>query len=233
MLERLAIEGGGAFRLAKVNVDENGGLATRYGVQGIPAVKAFRQGKVQKEFVGSLPEPMVRRFLKELVPDAAAQEVDQARSLLATRHWPEAEAGFRAVLEKNETSSPAALGLIETLLWQGKGAEAKEILAHFPPGNEWARAEQLKPLAEFLSDVEAGSFAQESDPRSAALERSGRLIARGNLEAAMDGLLEILRQDKDYRRGLPRRLLVALFALLGDSDPRTRQYRDELASVLF
>jgi putative thioredoxin len=67
----------------------------------------------------------------------------------------------------------------------------------------------------------------------AGLYQAGRLIVRGNLPAAMDGLIDILRQDKRYRAGLPKNVLLALFALLGDDDPLTRQYRDELASVLF
>jgi putative thioredoxin len=65
------------------------------------------------------------------------------------------------------------------------------------------------------------------------LDQAARLIARGNLAAAMDGLLDILRQNKTYRKGLPKEILLALFSLLGEGDTLTREYRDELASVLF
>jgi putative thioredoxin len=233
ILERLAIEAGGSFLLAKVDVDANPNLAIRFGVRGIPAVRAFRQGEVAAEFAGAQPESAVRRFLERIAPSQASQAIETAASLLATRHWPEAEAAFRAVLEGEETNSRAALGLTQSLLMQGRGAEAKAVLDHFPPGQEWAVAEGLKPLATLLADLERGEPEDNGDALEASLRQAGRLVARGNLAAAMDGLLDILRQDKSYRKGLPKDILLALFALLGDSDPLTREYRDELASVLF
>jgi putative thioredoxin len=232
-LERLAIEAGGLFRLAKVNVDENPNLAVRYGVRGIPAVKAFRNGEVVTEFVGAQPEAIIRRFIHNLAPSEADRAVEQARSLLATRHWAEAERAFRDVMAGDDSSAAAALGLVKSLMMQGTGQEALEILGNFPPGNETVAAEGLRPLAELLAEVEKGGEAPEDDPLAAGFYQAGRLIARGNLPAAMDGLLETLRQDKRYRGGQVKKVLLALFALLGDDDPLTRQYREELASVLF
>jgi putative thioredoxin len=233
VLERLAIEAGGGFRLAKVNVDQNPGLAIRFGVQGIPAIKAFSQGEVKAEFTGAQPESAVRRFIQRLAPGPVDRALQEASSLLATRHWREAEASFRAVLDERE-SSAAALGLVKALLMQGKGLPAMKVLDKFPAGTEWAAAEQLKPLAELMVEAESASAGDDDqDVLQSSLLQAGRLIERGNLEAAMDGLLDILRQDKGYRHGLPRRVMLALFVLLGDEDPITRQYRDELASVLF
>lgn len=233
LLERLAIEAGGLFRLAKVDVDQNPNLALRFGVRGIPSVKGFRNGQVVAEFVGAQPEPMVRRFVQGLAPSEADQGLEKARALLATHHWQEAEAGFREVMAREEASGAAALGLAKSLLMQGKGGEALSILKAFPAGNEIVEAERLRPLAELLAEVEADGPRPNGDPLEASLHQAARLIARGNLPAAMDGLIGILRQDKRYRGGLPKNVLLALFALLGDEDPLTRQYRDELASVLF
>jgi len=233
ILERIAIEAGGDFVLAKVNVDENPNLSIRFGVHGIPAVKAFSNGELAAQFHGAQPERTVRKFIEQLTPSEAEQAVQQAHSLLATRHYPEAEAAYREVFEQDETNSEAALGLVESLLIQGKGSEALSILQNFPPGTAWVKAEGYLPLASLLNEVETAAPNLDLPPLEASLYQAGRLIGRGNLPAAMDGLLDVLRQEKSYRAGLPRKVLLALFSLLGDLDPLTRKYRDELASVLF
>lgn len=233
ILERATIEAGGAFRLARVNVDDNPQLSIRFGVRGIPAVKAFRQGEVVSEFVGAQPEPVVRRFLERLAPAQVDAELVRALGLRVARRWSEAEAAFREVLSREEASPAASYGLLECLLMQGHGKEASGVLVDFPPSTEWAAAEKLRPLAELLTRSGSLEPADPDDPLEAQYLQSGRLIGRGNLEAAMDGLLDVLRADKNYRNGQARLALLGLFALLGDEDPLTRSYRDELASVLF
>jgi putative thioredoxin len=234
ILERFALEAGGSFVLAKLDVDENQGIAVRYGVQGIPAVKAFVNGEVVHEFVGAQPEGMVQRFLDQVVPDDVDQAIKQARSHLMTHHWEDAEAAFREILAENDANPAAALGLLESLLMQGRGKQAKELIATFPAGTEYALVQQYHPLADLLAEVDNnGPGYDEDDPLSAELYQAGRLIGHGNIPAAMDGLIDILRKDKRYRDGLPRKIMLGLFAILGDEDTLTQQYREELASVLF
>lgn len=232
-LERLAKESQGAFRLAKVNVDDNPSLTVRFGVQGIPAVKAFRNGKVVAEFVGAQPEARVREFLKKIAPTEADRALEEAASLLATRHWAEAEAAYRRAQAGSPNNPAVALGLLKTLLAQGKGREAEQILENFPSGSEIVVADRLRPLARLLLETEGVENGADSDDRNASFHRTARLVARGNFPAAMDGLLDILRQDKRFRQGEPRLVMLALFELLGEDDPLTREYRNELASVLF
>ena len=233
ILERAAIEAGGAFRLARVNVDDNPQLSIRFGVQGIPAVKAFRQGEVVSEFVGAQPEPVVRRFLERVAPAAVDTGLVRALGLQAARHWAEAETAFREVVTREEANPAANLGLVECLLMQGRGREAKAALVDFPPSTEWAVAERLRPLAEWLAQAASLEPVDSDDPLGPQYLQAGRLISLGNLEAAMDGLLDVLRGDKDYRGGQARLALLGLFVLLGDEDRLTRAYRDELASILF
>jgi putative thioredoxin len=233
MLERLAAEAQGAFVLAKLNVDDSPQISAGYGVQGIPAVKAFRDGKVVDEFVGAQPEARVREFLKKVAPTAADRKLGEAHSLLATRHWSEAEAAFRSVLADQAGNAAAALGLLKALMALGRGCEADELLSDFPRGDATPTAEKLAPLAHLLCEVEGADAPLAETDLEALYYQSARLLARGQFEAGMDGLLDVLRQDKRFRKGEPRQVMVALFELLGDDDPITREYRNELASVLF
>jgi putative thioredoxin len=233
LLERLAQEAGGAFRMARLNVDENPELAMRYGVQGIPAVKAFRDGEVVAEFVGAQPEPAVRQFLKKVAPDEADRLLPLAGAMLAAHRWPEAEAGYRQIMAVAPDNGPAALGLLKALLAQGKGAEAERVLDHFPNGREAGDVERLRPLARYLVGAQRGSDCSGEENLDAEYCRAGKLIASGHLQGAMDIILAVLRRDKRFRQGEPRTVILGIFDVLGDQDPLTREYRNKLASVLF
>lgn len=232
MLEKLATEAGGGFRLAKVNVDENPGLSARFGIQGIPMVLAFREGKVTAQFVGAQPEAIVRKFLRDLVPSPADQSLAEATGLLTTRHWAEAEVAARRAMDLDPASSGAALLLVKALLAQGKGSLAQTSLAQFPPGNEVVAAQRLQPLADLLAEAEVGGDTAPDELKAEYLQ-TARLLGKGNIAAALDGLLDILRKDKHYRGDKARRVFLAALEIMGEEDPLTRQYRNELASVLY
>ena len=233
VLEKLANEAQGGFRLAKVNVDENQNLALRYGIHNIPAVKAFKDGKMAAEFAGVQPEPSLREFIRALAPSPADLALEKGYSLLGLGQPKPAEQTFRLVLEAVPDSSSALLGLSKSLLLQGRSLEGLHILENFPPSREYSAAQTLLPLAKALARLERGEAFSEEVALDPAFENALRLVRRGNYEAAMDGLLDILREDKRYRNGLARQAMVALLDLLGDTNPITRQYRNELATVLF
>lgn len=233
LLERLAHEAQGSFRLARVDVDANPNLALHYGVRSIPTVKAFSQGEVVGEFSGLQPEGRIREFLSRITPPSPlALALEKALSLLQDRQWAEAENLLRDLLDQTPQQPEAQLGLAMALLGQGYGTAALEILRNFPASREYARAQQLLPLAEALKNSEDGSLPGETD-LDIAYAQAIRLAGRGNLPAALDGLLDILRQNKTYRQGAARQAIVALLELLGPNDPQSRAYRSELAAILF
>lgn len=234
ILEKLAADPTLDFVLAKVNVDDNPQISMRYQVQGIPAVKAFVDGEIADEFTGALPETRVRQFVEKLVPGEADLAFREASSLLAIRHWVEAEATFRELLDSYPQHAAAGLGLARALLAQGLGCEAEELLRGVRQGPEVVQAERLSPLAHYLCEIDMDVNDMEvGEAIDAQYRQAGRLLQRGNVEAAMDGFLDVLRQDKNYQGGEPKDLMLAMFELLGDDDPLTESYRRELAMILF
>lgn len=232
ILEKLAHEEGGAFRLAKVDVDANPGLAEQFGVRGIPAIKAFRNGQVVAEFSGVRPETEIRQFLKALQPPLGDMATGKADALLAEEAWEEAEDLYRQALDDNPDHPAALLGLARSLLAQGLAAAALPILREFPVSKLYATAEQLIPLAETMAAAN-DSPPDEAEELDALAANAMRLAARGQLLAAMDGLLDVLRENKQHAAGRTRQVFLGCLAVLGDENPNTRAYRADLAALLF
>jgi len=233
ILERVIQEAGGSIRLAKVNIDQNPNLAIQYGVRSIPTVKAFVQGAVVAEFVGMQPPDRVRAFLDQLTPPSPIDlAVEKASNLLTLGNWAEAEGIFRGALTNKPNSSSSILGLCKSLLAQGKASEALELLREFPASREFSHAQALLPLAECMRNSMQKPV-PEGDENDAAFRNALRLISKGNLEAAMDGIIGILRRNKQYQNGKAHQIALAIIELLGEGNPLTPQYRRELASALF
>ena len=232
ILQKLAKESGGVFRLAKVNVDENQNLAMRFNIRGIPMVKAFRDGNIVAEFSGVQPETKIEQFLSDIIPTPLDLNLNKANSLLKGQKWQESSATFRQVLEARPGHPNALLGLSKTLLAQGRAKEARDILKTFPVSAEYASAEKLFPLTFALLQLEDADL-NADDPNDATFKHTLKLVALGNLPSAMDGILEVLKKEKDYRDGEAKRVIMSIFEILGTDNPLTRQYRSELASILF
>jgi putative thioredoxin len=210
-LERAAGQRAGKVELVKVDVDANQELARRYGVQGIPAVKAFKDGDVADEFVGAIPQAEVERFFDRIVPseaDALAAEGD--------------EQSLRRALELDPAHARAATALARILLERGDPQAALAVLQNitgdFVAEGIAARAKlSLSGAAEDLSDLHEGLAALSSGDFAGGLER---------LEAA-------LGVAQDDTRDLIRRVMVGVFAELGNDHPLAREYRRKLAAALY
>lgn len=242
LLERLAANAEGAWTLAKVNVDENPSLARRYGVQGIPAVKGFRDGKVAAEFVGAQPEPLVRRFLERLLPSAADEDAAEGRRLAAAGNTEAAEASFRHALAAQPDHAAALLGLGQLLAEAGRDEEAIQTLEALLPGSpEGREAAPLLARLRLAGDAEAvtalaeAERALDANPRDPAANLAvGRAsAARGDYAAALPRLLAVVERDKNYQDGAARAAMLAIFEALGPDHPLTLEYRRKLASALY
>jgi putative thioredoxin len=232
VLEKLAEDAQGTFRLAKLNVDDNPNLALRFNVRSIPNVKAFRDGQVVSEFLGLQPEPRVKEFIHNLAPSQIDLLLEKGQSQLEAMNWLEAGNSFRQFLVKSPNHPAGLLGLLKSSLMRCSYSDAKQLIEEFPPSQEFARMELLRPLLDALVD-EKSTQGTNDDTLDASYHNALRLIMRGYLPAAMDGLIDILRQNKHYRNDEARKVLLGLFEVLGDNHPFTQQYRRELAMVLF
>lgn len=233
ILLRMAAEGQGAFRLARLDVDKNPNIAIRYSVRSLPTVIAFREGHAVAELVGLQPEARVREFIEKLSPPSPfGLALEKSASHLDEQRWIDGEKEYRSLLEQQADQPEALLGLIISLLGQGKAAEARTLIRTFPSSREYSRAQLLMPVAEVYSSHENNSLPLETD-LDTAFSNCIRLARRGSLLPALDGLLDILRQDKKYRSGRAHQIILGLLEILGPNHPDTRSYRSELASALY
>jgi putative thioredoxin len=193
--------------LAKVDVDSNQSLAATFGVQGIPAVKAFRDGKIVAEFTGAVPPAQIEMFLDGLVPSRADELADAGD-----------EASLREALEIDPRHPVAANQLGRLLLSRGDRDEAvallEQLAGDFIAQGLVARA---KLEANGADDLQAAFTAWDD----------------GNPQAALEGLQGVFAAEQDAdRRDLIRKVMVAIFTELGPDHELAREHRRRLAAAL-
>jgi putative thioredoxin len=213
-LEAAVAKREGEVELAKVDTDANQGLAASYQIRGIPAVKAFKDGKVVAEFTGAIPPAQIEQFLNQIVPSPADK-------LAASGD----EDSLRQALELDPRNAAAARKLGRLLIERGEADEALALLDRFSGDFE---AEGLAARARLL----AGLGEDRSDG-AGTLVRSFEAWDAGDLEAALEGFQTVLGEiDDPQQRDLLRRVMVAIFTELGADHPVAREHRRRLAATL-
>ncbi|MEA2362887.1 MAG: putative thioredoxin [Thermoleophilaceae bacterium] len=192
----------GKVELAKLDTDSNPATAARYGVRGLPTVKAFRNGEVVDEFTGAQPPAMVERFVDGLVPSEADELVGSGD-----------EESLRRALEVDPDHVVARGELARLLLRRGEAEEALELLEGV--AGDFV-AEGLAARARLAGD-------EDLAPAFEAWDRGDHATALELLQAAL--------ADPE-RRDDVRRVMVAIFTELGTDDPLAREYRRRLSAAL-
>jgi putative thioredoxin len=224
ILENLANEFNGDFILAKVDVDGNPQTAMQFRVQGIPAVKAFRNGNVVSEFTGAQPEPQVRQFLEGLRPSEVDLLAKQGFEWEVNNQPAMAEESYRAALAKKPDHFPAKIGLGRVLLNQGETDEATSILQSIPAG----AAEKPVAEAELRTKVE-----DDPDDIASRYALASLLAAEQRFAKALEQFLETIRRDRSYNDDGARKAMLAIFTILGEEQQLSKEYRQKLANALF
>jgi putative thioredoxin len=240
VLEKLADEYNGEFRLAKVNVDENPQLAGVFGIQGIPAVKLFKDGDLASEFTGALPEPMVREFLSKFLPSAADKEAVEAGELEAAGKTAEAKRRYQEIVDAEPQHAKALLGLGRIAAGEGDNDAAlgyfervSLVAEERKEADRWIARLNLQSGA--ADNVNALREKVKADSRNleARFELAQALAGAEKYEEALKEFLEIVRADRAFQDDGARKAMVQIFEVLGSDDPLTDKYRSELAAVLF
>ena len=231
-LESLVLENPGRFRVANLDVDKNPLLTGRYQVHTVPTLKTFQNGMVTHQLEGLQTNLQLIDYVRSFAPGPENLLLEKAASYLESSHYEDVEDTCLEVLADDPGNPGAKLLLAKSLIWQGEYLEALTIIHHFPTSTEYQGAERLSPLVEgLLKEFDPGQ--QSENPLDPHYYRSLHLIQIGNIEAALDGMLEILKQDKGYRSGQPRKIIVGVFELLGNDHPLVIDYRAQLANALF
>jgi putative thioredoxin len=234
LLERLAAHHDGAFLLAKVNVDDAPGLAERFGVQGIPAVKGFRDGAIVAEFVGAQPEGAVRDFLRRVLPSVADGLVKEA----AAQAPADAETTLQRALDLEPRHAAALVALARLLGADGRIAEALELLERVAgSGPITDDAERLAAALRTRGSGDATALRAriEADPNdlAARIDLGRTLAGAERYEEALALLRAAVGGDPSYDDAAARKAMLDLFAVLGNDHPLTDHFRGELAKALY
>lgn len=226
-LEQAAQEFAGEVDVVKVDVDANPRLAQQFGVQGIPAVKAFADGRVVKEFTGLQPPAAIQQFFAALAPSKADRLVTQA-----TQEPDRAEELYRQALQEQSDHPGAAVGLAELLASADQVQAARDVLGKAPPTQPVTQ--MLATLG--LQDAAAGDV-DELRSRVAAGDDEARidwgkaLAAQGDHEAAISTLLDAVAVPATKEAG--RDALLEVFTAMGNDHPLVKAARPRLAAALF
>ena len=204
-LEAAETARGGKVVLAKVDVDANQALAARFGVQGIPAVKAFRDGAVVDEFVGAVPKAKVEELFDGLVP-SRVDELLEAGDELSLREAAELEPGRADI----------AVALARKRL--GRGADDEALAAVDGHKGDFA----AEGIAARIGLAKAGIGVEAFEA-----------LDRGDREAALDALLGTMPDADEDTRDQLRRAVVGILSDLPPSDPTAVTYRRRLAAALY
>ena len=231
-LAGLAVEADGAFRLARINCDEQTKLAEKLKVTSLPHLKAFVDGRVVAEYTGGLSESSLRLFLDRILPHTGSLLLQKGKSLLLQGNYKGAEIALGQYVIESHGEPNGLLAYTRALLFLGQVEDALAILQSFPPSPEYQTAQRLRTLAVVLVEQASQEIPQD-DPLAPAYARAMSLAKSGDVQMALDGLLFVLRKDRDYHQGQAKELYLGLLEVLSDDHPETRDYRSDLNAVLF
>ncbi len=249
-LEAAVTAAGGAVKMAKINVDENQGIAGQMRVQSIPTVYAFWQGQPVDGFQGALPGSEIDAFVARVVEAAGGQVPDggladaleAAEEMLTEGDATSAAETFAAIAEQDPENAAAFAGLARAYLALEQIDQAEAVVNGVPEAiSEAVEIEAVRAQIELARQAEnAGPVAElraavEADPNDhqARLDLAQALHGADLVEEAVDELLELFRRDREWNDGAAKAQLFTIFEALKPNDPVVLNGRRKLSSLIF
>jgi putative thioredoxin len=238
ILEKLAREMKGRFVLAKVDIDRNPEIADALQVQSVPTVMLLKDGRIADGFTGALPEAQIRKFLDVHLGAPAPDAFAQAQTLEAQGKRAEAAAALQKHLQAKPEHGEARLMLARLLVAEGRAEEARKVFAKL--SGELAQSPEALALAAQFEAAqkpsESARFAQDVEraPKDVAarIALGKTLVAEQRYDDGLEQLLTAAKLDLKFEDGAPRKALIEVFNLLGQSDPRVLEYQRRLSMLL-
>jgi putative thioredoxin len=242
-LEKAVKAAKGAVKLVKIDIDRNPAYAGQLRVQSVPTVYAFSGGRPVDGFQGAVPDSQLKAFIDRLVGDAGGSEIDEllaiAKESLDLGDVGGAAQSYAEALQLEPENLAAIGGMARCYLLGGDLERAGEIADMAPPGAKNADLDSVR--AALALSAAAPSETSEFEKRLAAdaadhearFELAKALAGRGDLQAAVDQLLDLITRDRDWNDGAARAQLLTVFEAAGQMSDTTRQGRRRLSSILF
>lgn len=252
VLEKAVQAAGGKVRLVKVDIDKNQMLASQLRIQSVPTVYAFFQGRPIDGFQGAVPESEIKTFIERLTqavdaagvnPDAGgADYVEAGKAALEAGDVGAAAQFYAQAAQDDPTNIEALAGLAGCQLALGDAAQARQTLELAPDDKKddpafagikasIALAEDNPPVGD-IAAIEARVSADPSD-LAARFDLAGAHLGAGAMTPAIEALLAMIEQDREWNDGAAREKLLTVFEALGASHPETLRGRRRLSSILF
>jgi putative thioredoxin len=235
----------GAIRLVKLNIDDHPQIPGQMGVQSIPAVFAFQDGRPVDGFMGALPESRVTAFIARLIGDTVddvAADVEAAEAALASGDLNTAAQLFGEVLQQDRENVQSLAGLAKCYIKTGDLARAEQTLALVPPAKaEAAPVASARAALELArkpgeaGDVESLRAKLAAEPKDPQIrfDLALALNAKGDRNGALEELLLLVAKHRTWNDDAARKQLLQLFDAWGPTDAATVSGRQRLSSLLF
>jgi putative thioredoxin len=230
VLERLAENSDGNWALAKLDTEKFKEIAATYDIRSIPNVKLFVDGKVSGEFVGALPETLVKQWLRKNIPGKYKKVVDAAQELLLKGETIEAESILQDVIANEPENHRARVLLAQTYL-ETDQKKAVNLLTNIQEDSEYySMAESIRTFAALL---ETDYASLEENPVKQSYIEAIESLRGHDFDQALEKFIGVIRSDRYYDDDGARKACIAIFRILGEENEITQKHRRDFNSALY